>query len=272
MPQVGVHLALAQLLGAAGLGHVRQVRVRRQVVAQAAGDEDLPRRVREVLHRADHVRDPEVVVVDRARQVVEATAVGALHDVVLLERPLELHRSPHEVVERARAAARHLQAHDGGPPLGLERGRLRRRLGHPAPAVDETRLVALRGLALGLNLVRGRVVAVGVPARDEPLDRFPVLRLAARLEVRRMRSLHLGPLVPVEPQPAKAVEDRLQGLLDVALPVRVVDAQDELAAVPPREQPVEQGGAHAADVQVTGRAGCEPRANAPLPLLYHHAS
>ena len=273
MPQVGAHLALAQLLGAARLGHVGQVRVGRQVVAEAAGDEDLPRRVREVLHRADHVRDPEVVVVDRARQVVEATAVGALHDVVLLERPLERHRPPHEVVERARAVARHLQAHDGAPPLGLERRRLRGRLRHPAPAVEEAHLVALRGFALGLYLVRGRVVAVGVPAREQPLDRFPMPRPARRLEVRRVRPLHLGPLVPIEPEPAKAVEDRLQGLLEVALPVGVVDAQDELPAVPPREQPVEQGGPHAADVQVAGRAGREPRADAharPCCIITRH--
>src|SRR4029453_448301 len=51
-----------------------------------------------------------------------------------------------------------------------------------------------------------------------------------------------------------------QRRLDVALLVGVVDAQHVLAAVAPRVEPVEQRGAHAADVKEAGRAGREPRA------------
>src|SRR5262249_20375497 len=40
------------------------------------------------------------------------------------------------------------------------------------------------------------------------------------------------------------------------------DAQDELAAVAARQQPVEQGRAHPADVQVPGGAGSETGADA----------
>src|SRR3982750_4494240 len=82
-----------------------------------------------------------------------------------------------------------------------------------------------------------------------------------RLVVRPVRAADLGPLVPVEAEPAEAVEDGLQRLGDVALLVGVVDAQDELAAVLAGEQPVEKGRADAADVQVAGRAGGESRAN-----------
>ena len=56
------------------------------------------------------------------------------------------------------------------------------------------------------------------------------------------------------------MQDRRQRRLDVALLIGVVDAQHELPAVPPREQPVEQRRAHAADVQVAGRTGRETRA------------
>ena len=48
---------------------------------------------------------------------------------------------------------------------------------------------------------------------------------------------------------------------DIPLLIRVVDAQDELAAVLAGKQPIEQGGPHAADVQVTGRAGSKPCTN-----------
>ena len=76
-----------------------------------------------------------------------------------------------------------------------------------------------------------------------------------------MRPADLGALVPVEAEPAEAVQDRLQRLGHVALLVGVVDAQDELAAVLAGEQPVEQGRADAADVQIAGRAGGETRAD-----------
>ena len=39
--------------------------------------------------------------------------------------------------------------------------------------------------------------------------------------------------------------------------IGVLDAQDEDAAVPPREEPVEQRRARAADVEIAGGRGCE---------------
>ena len=77
-----------------------------------------------------------------------------------------------------------------------------------------------------------------------------------------MRPADLGPFVPVQAEPAEAVEDRLQRRLGhVPLLVGVVDAEDELPAVLAGEQPVEQGRADAADVQVAGRAGGEAGAD-----------
>ena len=214
-----------------------------------------------MLDRPDHMRNLEVVVVDRAGQMVQAASVGPLHDVVLLQSPLERDRPAHLVVEGARALARHLQAHDRAPALRRERRGLRGRRGHPAAAVDEPLLAALRRLALGLDFLGGRIVAVCESAGKQPVHRLPVARLPRRLEVRRVRAVHLRALVPVEPEPAEPVEDRLQCLPDVAPLVGVVDAQNELAAVPARVQPIEQGGPHAADVQVTGGARREPRAD-----------
>ena len=65
-----VELPLAEFVVAARLGHVGQVGVLRQLVAQGLGDEHLPRRVGEVLLGADHVGDLEIVIVDHAGQVV----------------------------------------------------------------------------------------------------------------------------------------------------------------------------------------------------------
>ena len=118
-----------------------------------------------MLDRADHVRDLEVVIVDGARQVIEARAVGALHDVVLLVGPIERDVAAHEVVEAALALARHLEPHDAFAALGLEAPRVGVGLGHPLAAIEERALVLLGGRALGLDLLGRRVVAIRVAAR-----------------------------------------------------------------------------------------------------------
>src|SRR6266571_3757950 len=59
-------------------------------------------------------------------------------------------------------------------------------------------------------------------------------------------------LVPIEAEPSEAVEDHFGVLLGGALPVGVFDAQQELAARVAGVQPVEEGGAGAADVEVAG--------------------
>src|SRR3989449_4864252 len=63
-------------------------------------------------------------------------------------------------------------------------------------------------------------------------------------------------LVPVEAEPAQAVEDDAGVLVRGAFLVGVFDAEQELAARVAGEQPVEEGGAGAADVEVArGRRG-----------------
>ena len=87
----------------------------------------------------------------------------------------------------------------------------------------------------------------------EQLQRGLRYRCAALgLEVGAVRAADAGAFVPMDAEPAKAVEDRLQRFGAIALGVGVIDAQDELAAMFPGEEPVEQGGANAADVQIAG--------------------
>ena len=69
--------------------------------------------------------------------------------------------------------------------------------------------------------------------------------------------LEHGVAVPVEPEPAHAVEDRVDRRLGRAGAIGILDAQQELAAVMAREQPVEQRGARAADMEEAGRRGRE---------------
>ena len=77
--------------------------------------------------------------------------------------------------------------------------------------------------------------------------------------------------VPVDPEPAQRLLDLLGGGLDLAARVGVLDPQQELAALVPGEQPVEEEGAHAADVEEAGRARSHADADA-LPSLYRRAA
>ena len=60
--------------------------------------------------------------------------------------------------------------------------------------------------------------------------------------------------VPVEPEPGERLERVVDGALHLAARVRVLDPDQELAALVAREEPVEERGANAADVERAGRA------------------
>ena len=88
------------------------------------------------------------------------------------------------------------------------------------------------------------------------LINFSPLALQIRTEI----TADFRAFVPENAEPAEAVEYGLQRLGAVAFGVGVVDAQDELPAHLPREEPIEERGADAADVQITRGARCEARA------------
>ena len=78
-----------------------------------------------------------------------------------------------------------------------------------------------------------------------------------RLEVGTVLAADPRTFVPIEAEPSQTLHDRLDRSLDLAGLVGVLDAQDELAAVPTGEQPREQGGADVANVRVAGGTRCE---------------
>src|SRR3972149_5363884 len=63
------------------------------------------------------------------------------------------------------------------------------------------------------------------------------------------------PLTPAQAEPAQGLQLRLNSAGDVAGAVRVLDAEDEGAALVAGEEPVEQSGADVADVGCAGGAG-----------------
>src|SRR5262249_37974876 len=169
-----------------------------------------------------------------------------------------------------------------GPPLGhlepngrrhfaVQAHALGRRRIAMRPAVDIGLFLLLRRLALGVELLPGEVIGIGVARFQQLQCRFDVQVVALRLEIGSVRPADLWAFVPGDAEPAEAVEDWLKRLGLVALGIGVVDAEDELSALLPGEQPVEQRGAYAADVQIAGGTGGEAGAHghkggiSPLP-------
>ena len=88
------------------------------------------------------------------------------------------------------------------------------------------------GVALGLQLLGRGVVAIGEPAGQQLFGRRLVLRQPQRLIVGLVRSADFRSLVPVDAQPAKAVQDGGQRGLDVAR-----EMADSLVTSPPLRCP-----------------------------------
>ena len=126
------------------------------------------------------------------------------------------------------------------------RTRKTRTVVHPAAASG------LGRLTLRLDRLGRTVAVVRPPLGHETIGHRAVAIEALGLEVRRVRSADVRPLVPVEAEPAQAVHDSRDHLPRRTFGVGVLDAQHERAAVPAGIQPVEQRRAGAADVQVAG--------------------
>ena len=198
-------------------------------------------------------------VVDRVDERVERRAVAA---------------DQHEVGHRAGGEA-HLAAHQVGPDEVL--------VGHPQPQHRRAALVAEGGLlrvgeeavvvvvaelrvlaggpAAGVDLLVGGEGLVGVPGGQQLGGDVGVDLAPLGLPVGPVRAADLGALVPVQAEPAQAVEQVPVGLLGVAGGVGVLDAEDERAAGVPGVRPVEQRRPHQADVHHAGRRRAEPGAH-----------
>ena len=117
------------------------------------------------------------------------------------------------------------------------------------------------GFALHLEL-DGAFVFVGEAVRKQGFDATLVVGPALALKIRSAIAFAGAggiagerAFIPVEAEPAQAVEDDIYGFLGIARGVGVLDAQDERAAGMPGVKPVEQRGARTADVEVAGGRG-----------------
>ena len=201
-------MALAEL-GAVGAVDQRNMGVGRLGPAHRADDRQLAEGVVEMVVAADHVSDAHVVIVDHHRKHVGRRAVRAKQDEIVELGVLDRRRGPGPVVDDGFALARRLEADDERLVALLLRDVAPRAVDPERPAL------ALRLLALGGELFLGHVAAIGVAALEHLVRDLGVAGPELRLVI-------FVP-VPIEPEPAHPVEDRVDRLLGRTRLVGVLD-------------------------------------------------
>ena len=200
---------------------------------------------------AHDMRNVHVVVVNDDGQHVGGRAVRAQqHGVV--EVLIGKHDAAlHAVLDNRLAVLRRLQADDGLEASGV--GGLDVGCGAVAPAsvIAGRALFSPRQLAHVRQLLCGRETFIGLALSQHLAGDFGVAGGAGELENRLA--------FPIQPQPLQAVDDGGDGGLRRALAIRILNAQQHLAAEPAGVEPVEQRRAASANMQKAGGRGGETR-------------
>jgi hypothetical protein len=202
---------------------------------------------------ADHVRDTHQVVIDDVGQVIGRHAVGLEQDLRIDHVPVQVDVPAQQVIDTAAAGRlRHQHANHVGLAGGLTPGHL---------VFRQMQIRGLQGSAVAGLAARGAqgLELLGTSIADESLAGIHqlagVLAIqfhALTLAIGTVVSAHVGALVPVQAQPAQGIEDRLLRLGGGTRAVRVLDAQEELAAVRTGKAIIEQRHVSGADMGITG--------------------
>ena len=243
-----VTLAQSLLVGTEDERHVRELR---QLGANRAVQQDLFRRVRDVIVAPHHMRDRHLHIVRDDRELICGMTVGAKDDEIFDVRAVERDWAVDEIPE-LHGAVGHLETDRARHAVPLARGDVVGRQTAACAVVLPAAARLLCGVAPYFQFLGRAVAVVRMTARYEPIGHGAIPIEALRLKVRAVGSVDVRALVPIQPEPPKAVENAFDHVGRGSLDVGVLDSQDEHAAGPPGEQPVEERRPRAADVQISG--------------------
>ncbi len=235
----------------------RHVPVGGRLEAEGLEDQQLPRRVGEVILAAQRQRHSHAGIVHRVGEEERGRAVRTPHheiaDIIGREalrpvhevNPLDAHGRGHAEAQRRREALRLA-------PGALIQGQVAAGAGI-ARRLPGAELCAARELELERRAEAGVDGAPLLELREVAGIESAALRLAIRAE----RILAIGPGIPLDAEPPEVLKQRVHMGLEAALGVGILDAQDEAPACLSREQQVEERGARIPEVQLAGGAGSE---------------
>ena len=240
-----------------GPHHQRHMRERRWSPAERFEDQNLARRVRDVILTSNHMRDLHQRIVDDDSVVVGGDAVGSNDDGIANHFRVERHAASNHVIERdvtvvghAKANHRFLAVLDATPCV------VARDLTAPADVLRRSPCGQCRR-TIGLEQLRRAETLIRMPAGHQLHGMRAIDMQALGLTVRTTLATNVHALGPLEAEPMQVVDHAALGFARGALEVGVLDSQDERATLPAREQPVEERRARVADVQLPGRARSE---------------
>ena len=245
-------VALRQL-GPVRPGNHRQVGKLRRLKAEGLKKLQVTRRAGQPLLRPHHVADFHKVVVGHHRQVIGGEAVGLQDDEVLLQLIAPFHVAAYQVVDSRHARLRHGEADN---PVVVSHGLASGPVPAPPTAVAA---VSLSGPPVGppqpFQFLAAAIAVIGV-VLVEKLFRQPLVNFQpVRLLIGGVRPLDLRPFVPVNVQPAQAVQNGLDRSLNQPVLVGIFNAYNKLSAMVTGEKPVEQCGSDVADMGLSRGAG-----------------
>ena len=223
--------------------------------------ERLPEGVWEVLLGAEDVGDAHGGIVHCDAKVVHGHAVGSEEDEVAEGVGVPANLAADHVVNLDAFALGHPEPVGVRGALGHLRLHILLRGGGPLAHVLGRELLRLLLLLHCGELLIGAEARVRVALIHELLRELLVDGAALGLAVGAVRSGVVRTLVPVEAEPLEVPDHGVLGLAGGPRGVGVLDAEDELAAHPARVEPVEEGGAGPADVEVAGGGRREAHAH-----------
>mmetsp|Transcript_15232 Transcript_15232/g.43318 ORF Transcript_15232/g.43318 Transcript_15232/m.43318 type:complete len:397 (+) Transcript_15232:584-1774(+) len=219
-------------------------------------DEDLTKRVRQVLLSTEDMCDLHGSVVDGHAEVVHWEAVGPQQDEIPKRVGVPFDLPPDNILDLDHLVLRHAEPIAVRGTLGHLCLDLLLGSGGPFAPVDGRQLLLLR---LGLHLLQ-LLVGAEARVRDAGLDQLVHVLLIQlfplALPVRTVLAADVRALVPLDAQPGEVPEHGLLGFESRPGFIRVFDPQNHLSSHVFRKEPVEERRPGPSDVQRTrGRRG-----------------
>ena len=237
-PQRTVPLGQPGPVGAVDQGNMS---IDRGLPAEGAKELGLAKGVAEMIVASDRMGDPHVMIVDDDGQHVGRRFIAPQQHHVVELAVRHPDGTLHGILDDGLAFAGRLEADDR-----LDAGRRIAGIAvAPAPVIEHPATFRLGPLAHLRELFLGGVTAIGLSFVEQAMRRLDMAGATRELAHRL--------IVPVEPEPGEAIEDRGDRLLGGTAAVGILDPQQEAAAVVARKQPVEQRRPRAAYVEKSRR-------------------
>ena len=230
----------------------------RQWQAQRLIDQNLTGRIRQMLFGPNDVSNLHQGIVQHYGVIVHRQAIRLNDHKIADSVGIEADCPADGVMECNVLILRHPEA-NGRFAAGIDQFLFLRRAEIPAFSHVPGRLaLSHQNLPFGFQLLVGAIATIGFAARQQSFRIFRINRQAFGLPIGAMVAADIDSFIPFHPEPAERRLDIFLRFATRSFQISVFDPQNQLAAVAPGQQPIEQRRTGAADMEWTGRARCKP--------------